>query len=151
MPAIALGTIPMAIIARMTRSSMLEVLSADYIRTAHAKGLRERSVVIRHALRNAWLPIITVVGLQVGTFVRRHPDRNGLFMAGDRSLVGRSHLLARLSNRPGRDPLSLRSFSWRSICIVDILYAMVIRESGLNKGITLVHSAFARPSPKGVM
>jgi peptide/nickel transport system permease protein len=66
LPALALGTIPMAIIARMTRSSMLEVLSQDYIRTAHAKGLRERIVVTRHALRNAWLPIITVVGLQTG-------------------------------------------------------------------------------------
>jgi len=66
LPALALGTIPMAIIARMTRSSMLEVLGQDYIRTAHAKGLMGRTVVIRHALRNAWLPIITVVGLQVG-------------------------------------------------------------------------------------
>ncbi len=66
LPAVALGTIPMAIIARMTRSAMLEVLSQDYIRTAHAKGLRERIVVIRHALRNALLPVITVVGLQVG-------------------------------------------------------------------------------------
>ncbi|HEX9076499.1 MAG TPA: ABC transporter permease [Anaerolineae bacterium] len=66
LPAVALGTIPMAIIARMTRSSMLEVLSQDYIRTAHAKGLKESSVVVRHALRNAWLPVITVVGLQVG-------------------------------------------------------------------------------------
>ena len=62
----ALATIPMAIIARMTRSSMLEVLSQDYIRTAQAKGLHERAVVIRHALRNALLPVITVVGLQVG-------------------------------------------------------------------------------------
>jgi peptide/nickel transport system permease protein len=66
LPAIALGSIPMAIIARMTRSAMLEVLSADYIRTAQAKGLKERAVVINHALRNAWLPIVTVVGLQVG-------------------------------------------------------------------------------------
>jgi peptide/nickel transport system permease protein len=66
LPALALGTIPMAIIARMTRSSMLEVLGQDYIRTAQAKGLKERTVVVRHALRNAWLPIITVVGLQVG-------------------------------------------------------------------------------------
>jgi peptide/nickel transport system permease protein len=66
LPAIALGTIPMAIIARMTRSAMLEVLSQDYIRTAHAKGLHERAVVIQHALRNALLPVITVVGLQVG-------------------------------------------------------------------------------------
>jgi peptide/nickel transport system permease protein len=66
LPALALGTIPMAIIARMTRSSMLEVLGQDYIRTAHAKGLKERVVVIRHALRNALLPVVTVVGLQVG-------------------------------------------------------------------------------------
>jgi peptide/nickel transport system permease protein len=66
LPALALGTIPMAIIARMTRSSMLEVLGQDYIRTAQAKGLAARTVVVRHALRNAWLPIITVVGLQVG-------------------------------------------------------------------------------------
>jgi len=66
MPSIALGTIPMAIIARMTRSSMLEVLQQDYIRTAYAKGLRERTVIIRHALKNAFLPVITVIGLQVG-------------------------------------------------------------------------------------
>ncbi len=66
LPALALSTIPMAIIARMTRSSMLEVLSQDYVRTAHAKGLKGSTVVIRHALRNAWLPIITVIGLQVG-------------------------------------------------------------------------------------
>ncbi len=66
LPALALGTIPMAIIARMTRSSMLEVLGQDYIRTAHAKGLRERMVVVRHALKNALLPVVTVVGLQVG-------------------------------------------------------------------------------------
>jgi peptide/nickel transport system permease protein len=66
LPAVALGTIPMAIIARMTRSSMLEVLGQDYIRTARAKGVRERVVVVHHALRNALLPIITVIGLQVG-------------------------------------------------------------------------------------
>ncbi len=66
LPALALGTIPMAIIARMTRSSMLEVLNQDYVRTARAKGLKERSVILNHALRNALLPVITVVGLQVG-------------------------------------------------------------------------------------
>ena len=66
LPALALGTIPMAIIARMTRSSMLEVLNQDYVRTARAKGLKERSVILRHALRNALLPVITIVGLQVG-------------------------------------------------------------------------------------
>jgi peptide/nickel transport system permease protein len=66
LPAIALGTIPMAIIARMTRSSMLEVLKQDYIRTARAKGLRKNLVVLKHALRNALLPIVTVIGLEFG-------------------------------------------------------------------------------------
>ena len=66
MPAIALGTIPMAIIARMTRSSMVEVLSQDYVRTARAKGLVQRTVIWKHALRNAMLPVITVVGLSFG-------------------------------------------------------------------------------------
>lgn len=66
MPAIALGTIPMAVITRMTRSSMLEVMSEDYIRTAHAKGVLPWRVVFRHALRNAMLPTITVIGLQFG-------------------------------------------------------------------------------------
>ena len=56
----------MAIIARMTRSSMLEVLGQDYVRTAYAKGLRERTVIIRHALKNAFMPVITIIGLQVG-------------------------------------------------------------------------------------
>jgi len=66
LPAIALATIPLAIIARMMRASMLEVLSRDYIRTAEAKGLPQTGVVLRHALRNALLPVMTVVGLQIG-------------------------------------------------------------------------------------
>ncbi|NPV55438.1 MAG: ABC transporter permease [Anaerolineae bacterium] len=66
LPSVALSTIPMAIIARMTRSSMLEVLKQDYIRTARAKGLTQRVVVLKHALRNAMLPIITIIGLEVG-------------------------------------------------------------------------------------
>ncbi|MBC8447949.1 MAG: ABC transporter permease [Chloroflexi bacterium] len=66
MPSVALGTIPMAIIARMTRSAMLEVLQEDYIRTAYAKGLNERTVIMRHALKNAFLPVITIIGLQIG-------------------------------------------------------------------------------------
>ncbi|MBC8335482.1 MAG: ABC transporter permease [Anaerolineales bacterium] len=67
LPAVALSTIPLAIIARMTRSSMLEVLRQDYIRTARAKGLFERFVILKHAFRNALLPVITIIGLQVGT------------------------------------------------------------------------------------
>ena len=66
MPALALGTIPMAVIMRMTRSSMLEVLNEDYVRTARAKGVVPWRVIFKHALRNAMLPTITVIGLQVG-------------------------------------------------------------------------------------
>ncbi|MEO8345793.1 MAG: ABC transporter permease subunit [Betaproteobacteria bacterium] len=66
LPMIALGTIPLAVIARMTRSSMLEVLREDYVRTARAKGLPRLQVVLIHALRNALIPVITVIGLQVG-------------------------------------------------------------------------------------
>lgn len=66
LPALALSTVPMAVIMRMTRSAMLEVLRADYIRTARAKGLRERVVTIRHAFKNAALPVVTTIGLQVG-------------------------------------------------------------------------------------
>ncbi len=66
LPSLALGTIPMAIIARMTRSSMLEVLRQDYIRTERAKGLSERVVIYKHALRNALIPVITVIGLNFG-------------------------------------------------------------------------------------
>ena len=69
LPVIALATIPMAIIARMTRSSMLDVLQADYVRTAHSKGLRERVVLSRHALKNAFLPVITIIGLQTGSLL----------------------------------------------------------------------------------
>jgi peptide/nickel transport system permease protein len=66
MPALALGTIPMAIIMRMTRSSMLEVMGEDYVRTARAKGVVPSRVVFKHALRNAMLPTVTVIGLQIG-------------------------------------------------------------------------------------
>lgn len=66
MPGLALGTIPMAIIARMTRSSMLEVMRQDYIRTAKAKGLAKFLVIFQHALKNAFLPVLTVIGLQFG-------------------------------------------------------------------------------------
>jgi peptide/nickel transport system permease protein len=66
LPSIALATVPLAIIARMTRSAMLEVLNQDYVRTAWAKGLKDRTVVLRHAFRNALLPVVTIVGLQLG-------------------------------------------------------------------------------------
>jgi ABC-type dipeptide/oligopeptide/nickel transport system permease component len=69
LPAIALASVTTALAARMTRGSMLEVLRADYMRTARAKGLRERSVVMRHGLRNAMLPVITLLGIDFGTAI----------------------------------------------------------------------------------
>jgi dipeptide transport system permease protein len=69
LPTIVLGTVPLAVIARMTRSAMLEVLGEDYIRTARAKGLSGFRVISIHALRNALIPVVTVIGLQVGVLV----------------------------------------------------------------------------------
>lgn len=69
LPSIVLGTIPLAVIARMTRSSMLEVLNEDYVRTARAKGCAPSRVILVHALRNALIPVITVIGLQTGVLL----------------------------------------------------------------------------------
>ena len=69
LPAIVLGTVPLAVVARMTRSAMLEVLSEDYVRTARAKGLSAWRVVGLHALRNALIPVVTIIGLQVGALM----------------------------------------------------------------------------------
>ncbi len=66
LPSIALGSIPLAIITRITRASVLDVTNEDYVRTARAKGLTEKRVDSRHVMRNAWLPVVTVIGLQVG-------------------------------------------------------------------------------------
>jgi dipeptide transport system permease protein len=69
LPSIVLGTIPLAVIARQTRSAMLEVLGEDYVRTARAKGLPTRRVIGLHALRNALIPVVTTIGLQVGVLM----------------------------------------------------------------------------------
>lgn len=69
LPSLVLGTVPMAAIARMTRSSLLEVLNEDYVRTAKAKGLSQKKVVVHHALKNALIPIVTIVGLMLGTIL----------------------------------------------------------------------------------
>ena len=66
LPAVTLGIGPAAVIARMTRSSVLDVVRQDFVRTARAKGLAERAVIVRHVLRNALIPVLTIVGLQVG-------------------------------------------------------------------------------------
>lgn len=69
LPALALSTIPLAIIARITRSSMLEVLGLEYVRAARAKGVSNNKVIMKHALRNAMLPVVTIVGLQLGAIL----------------------------------------------------------------------------------
>jgi ABC-type dipeptide/oligopeptide/nickel transport system permease component len=69
LPSVTLAAYPIALVVRLTRSSMLEILNRDYIRTGRAKGLAERAVVLRHALRNATIPVLTVIGLQIGTLL----------------------------------------------------------------------------------
>lgn len=69
LPSVTLGAIQSALIARMTRSSMLDVLNMDYIKTAYAKGLKERSIILKHAFRNAFIPILTVLGQTFGTLI----------------------------------------------------------------------------------
>lgn len=69
LPSLAVGTIPLCITARMTRSSLLEVLGQDYIRTARAKGLMEKLVIWKHAMRNAWIPVVTIIGLEFGSLL----------------------------------------------------------------------------------
>ena len=104
LPAIALGTIPLAIIARITRSSLLEVMGLDYVRTARAKGLGERAVILRHAARNALLPVVTIIGLQLGALLSGAVLTETVFnLAG----VGRS-LFEAIS---GRDYVVIQGFT----------------------------------------
>ena len=104
LPAIALGTIPLAIIARITRSSLLEVMGLDYVRTARAKGVGERAVILRHATRNALLPVVTIIGLQLGTLLSGAVLTETVFnLAG----VGRS-LFEAIS---GRDYVVIQGFT----------------------------------------
>jgi peptide/nickel transport system permease protein len=114
LPAIALGTIPLAIIARITRSSLLEVLGLDYVRTARAKGLTERTVVLRHATRNALLPVVTVIGLQLGALLSGAVLTETVFnLAG----VGRTMYEA----ITGRDYVVIQGFT----LLIAIVYVMV--------------------------
>jgi peptide/nickel transport system permease protein len=114
LPMIALGTIPLAIVARITRSSLLEVLGLDYVRTARAKGLRERTVVLRHATRNALLPVVTVIGLQLGGLLSGAVLTETIF---NLSGVGRTVYEA----ITGRDYVVIQGFT----LIVAILYVLV--------------------------
>lgn len=114
LPAVALGTIPMAIIARMTRSSMLEVLGQDYVRTARAKGMRPRIVMFRHALRNAMLPVVTVIGLSIGALLSGAVLTETIF-----GLTGIGRTI--FESITGRDYIVIQGFS----LIVAVIYVAV--------------------------
>lgn len=110
LPAIALGTIPMAVVTRMTRSSMLEVMGEDYVRTAHAKGVAPWRVVFRHALRNAMLPTVTVIGLQFGL------------------LMGGAILTETIFSWPGVGQIALESVNRRDYAMIQgiVLYGATL-------------------------
>lgn len=100
LPALNLGLIMMAYVMRVTRSSMLDVMGEDYVRTARAKGVKTFQLIVRHSLRNAWIPIITVTGLYFGT------------------LVGNSVLTEMVFNRPGIGKLILEALSTRDYTLL---------------------------------
>lgn len=86
LPSVTLGFAQAGLLGRMTRASMLEVLDADYITTARAKGVRERVVILSHALRNALIPIVTVFGLQFAILMGSGPHRDRILLARDSEL-----------------------------------------------------------------
>ena len=124
MPACTLGFGMAALLARVTRSSMLEVLGQDYIRTARAKGLHDKLVVYRHALRNAFIPILTVSGMQFGYLWAARYHRDYLQLAGHRPSGSQLHH----EQGPGRCTRHCPGFTLIFILInllVDILYAAI--------------------------
>jgi glutathione transport system permease protein len=108
MPAFALGLLPTALIARMTRSSMVEVLSQDYVRTARAKGLADAVVYRKHALRNALIPIVTIIGLNFG------------------SVMGGAVVTESLFNWPGIGRLLIDSVSYRDYPMIQALILLAV-------------------------
>lgn len=127
LPALNLGLIMMAYIARVTRSSMLEVLGEDYIRTAKAKGVRPRALILRHALGNALIPIVTVVGLYFGT------------------LIGNSVLTEIVFTRPGLGKLILGALKARDYAMLQGLMVVFAAFVILVNTVTDVIYAFVDP------
>ncbi len=123
LPAIALGSIPLAIITRITRASVLDVANEDYVRTARAKGLTERRVDSRHIMRNAWLPVVTVIGLQVGGLLAGAVITETVFAWGG---VGR-YVVEAINNRDYlviQNTILIFSLIFLLVnLVVDILYA----------------------------
>lgn len=123
LPALALGMRNAALIARMTRSALLEVLGQDYIRTARGKGLTERLVVLRHALKNALIPVVTVVGLQFG------------------SLLGGTVIIETVFSRPGIGRVAVRALLDRDfpVCQGTVLFVALIYVL-VNLGVDLLYA-----------
>jgi ABC-type dipeptide/oligopeptide/nickel transport system permease component len=99
LPALNLGLIEAAVLSRITRSTMLDVLNEDYVRTARSKGLNERGVIFRHSLKNAFLPIITIIGLQIG------------------GLLGGAFIIEIVFGWPGIGELAVKAIQWRDFTI----------------------------------
>jgi dipeptide transport system permease protein len=126
LPTIVLGTIPLAVIARQTRSAMLEVLSEDYVRTARAKGLSSYRVVGVHALRNAMIPVVTTIGLQVGVMLGGAVlTEIDLLLAWHRQMDRRFGVAPRLSGHSGGALLIIASIVMLVNLIVDLLYGLI--------------------------
>jgi peptide/nickel transport system permease protein len=128
LPALMLGTHLMAILARMTRSSLLEVVSEDYVRTARAKGLSPSVVIVKHALRNALLPVITVAGIQFG------------------SLLAGAVVTEKVFARPGLGTLLLEAISQRDYRVVQgTTLVIAVAYVGVN---LLVDFAYGLADPR---
>ncbi len=130
MPSILLAVVPIASLARQTRSSMLEVLQQDYIRTARAKGLKEYVVVMRHALRNAIIPVVTLLGVQT------------------RSLVGGSVLVETVFNIPGMGRLLVNGVFSKDIVIVQAIIIMVGMTVALSNLVVDISYGYLDPRVK---
>jgi peptide/nickel transport system permease protein len=125
LPAIALGSIPLAIISRITRASVLDVSNEDHVRTARAKGLTERRVDGRHIMRNAWLPVVTVLGIQVGGLLAGAVITETVFAWGG---VGR-YVVEAINNRDYlvvQNTILFFALVFLAVnLIVDVLYAFL--------------------------
>jgi peptide/nickel transport system permease protein len=123
LPAVTLGTALAAVVTRLTRSSMLEVIGQDFVRTAHAKGLHSRRIVLHHALRNALIPVITVVGLEFG------------------ALLGGAVITETIFAWPGIGRLAIRSIVQRDFPVVQgvVLMIAVVRV-GANLAVDVVYA-----------
>lgn len=123
LPAVALSAGEAALIARQTRSAMLEVLLADYVRTARAKGLAERVVIYRHALKNALIPVVTVVGVVVSR------------------LLGGSVVIESVFARPGLGKLMVDSIFMRDYAVVEaLIFLVAVGVALVNLGVDLVYA-----------